>query len=64
MGLIPLYAQPADAVVRPIAVKFLGVLVALRQTFVRRSHGGLGSSRACGVLAIQTMPAGQSALEP
>ena len=28
-------------------------LVALRQAFVRRCHGGLGSSRACPVLAIQ-----------
>jgi hypothetical protein len=36
-------------------------LVALRQTFVRRCHGGLGSSRACRVLAIQNMTAGQSA---
>ena len=39
-------------------MKFLGVLVALRQTFVRRCHGGLRSSRACGVLAIQNMSAG------
>ena len=29
--------------------------VALRQTSVRRCHGGLGSSRACGVLAIHNM---------
>jgi hypothetical protein len=36
-------------------------LVALRQTFVRRCHGGLGSSRACRVLAIQNVTAGQSA---
>jgi hypothetical protein len=28
-------------------------LVTLRQIFVRRCHGGLGSSRACRVLAIQ-----------
>ena len=34
-------------------------LVALRQTFVCRCHGGLGSSRACGVLAIQNMTAGR-----
>ena len=54
----------ACAAVLPIAVKFSGALVALRQTFVRRCHGGLGSSRACGVLAIQNMTAGQSALEP
>ena len=33
----------------------------MRQTFVRRCHGGLGSSRACRVLAIQNMTAGQSA---
>jgi len=39
-------------------------LVALRQTFVRRCYGGLGSSRACGVLAIQNMSAGQSESEP
>jgi hypothetical protein len=25
-------------------------LVALRQTFVRRCHGSLGSSRSCGVI--------------
>ena len=35
----------------------------MRQTFVRRCHGGSGSSRAGGVLAIQNMTAGQSALE-
>jgi hypothetical protein len=39
-------------------------LVALRQTFVRRCHGGSGSSRSCRESANQNMPAGQSALEP
>jgi hypothetical protein len=37
-------------------------LVALRQTFVRRCYGGLGSSRACRKLANQNMTAARRSL--